>query len=244
MEEIKVQRLHGNSASVSQLSGTRDWMDETYGKHVYSCFPLTIANRLGWGISFNKDIRFIWDGIEDSTPDHITILEGETLTYTGRGHATVSFNTGIVINTSENVTMLTMPVPNQFIRGIQTHTTLLSTSFYKTDFPVAVKVTEPHVEVHIPAGTPVAAILPISIGNLQNNFELKIFEGNFPAEYWEEVRKYGEAAQAKNSVGDWSRMYRDAINYDGSSMGRHESKNIKLKTTVCPVTGATSESAD
>lgn len=244
MEEIKVQRLHPNSADVSQLSGTRDWMDETYEKHIYMCFPLTISNRLGWGISFNKDIKFIWDGIEDSTPDHITVLEGEEFTYTGRGHATVSFNSGIVINTSENVSMLTMPVPNQFIRGIQTLTTLISTSFYKPDLPLAIKVTEPNREIHIPAGTPVAAILPISIGNLQDNYELKISEGNFPAEYWEEIRKYGEAAEAKNSVGDWSRMYRNAINYDGSSMGNHESKNIKLRTITCPITGATSEATD
>jgi hypothetical protein len=244
MEEIKVRRLHEKAANVSQLSGTRDWMDATQEKHGYMCFPLTLSNRLGWGISFDRDVRFIWDGIEDTSPDHVTILEGEEIAYTGRGHATVSFETGFVVSTSENISMLTMPVPNQFIRGLQTFTTLMSTSFYRGDFPLAIKITEPNKEICIPSGTPIAALLPISIGNLQDNYELKITEGTFPPEHWEELRKYGEAAEAKNAVGEWSRMYRDATNYDGSSMGKHESKNIKLKTTVCPITGATSESTN
>ena len=174
----------------------------------------------------------------------MTILEGEEFVHTGRAHGTISFNTGILINTDEDVTMMTMPVPNQFIRGTQAFTTLMSTSFYKGHFPLAIKITEPNLEIHIPAGTPVAAILPVSISNLQQNYQMEISEGDMPGSYWEELRKYGEAAQAKNAVGDWSKMYRDAINYDGSSMGKHESKNIKLKTTTCPVTGKTIETTD
>jgi hypothetical protein len=219
-------------------------MDNTAEKHAYMCFPMTISNSLGWGISFNEDIRVVWDGVEDTSPDRVTIIEGHNTVYTGRSHGTLSFYTGLVINTDEDVSILTMPVPNLYIRGMQTMTTLMSTSFYKGHFPLAMKITEPNKEIFIPAGTPVAAILPISIGRLQNDFTLKISEGDFPEEYWEELRKYGEAAEAKNSVGDWSKMYRNAINYDGSSMGKHESKNIKLKTITCPVTGATVESAD
>jgi hypothetical protein len=220
-------------------------MDATSGKHAYMCFPMTLVNGLGWGISFDRDIRVVWDGVEDSIPDHVKILEGEEIAYSGRAHGTVSFRTGIIINTDENTTMLTMPVPNQFIRGSQTITTLMSTSFYKGDFPIAMKLTEPNREVFIPAGTPVAAILPISIGALQSDYEMVINEdSDFPDEYWDELRKYGEAAQEKNGVGDWSKMYRNALNYDGTSMGSHESKNIKLKTVTCPVTGATIETAD
>lgn len=245
MKTIKVQRLNSESAAVDQLKATRDWMDDTSGRHVYMCFPLTLTNGLGWGVSFNRDIRVIWDGIEDSNPDHVKILEGEEVAYTGRGHGTISFKSGIVINTDEDVSMLTMPVPNQFIRGTQSFTTLLSTSFYRGQFPIAMKITEPNREIHIPAGTPVAAILPISLTNLQNDYQMEIKEGDLPWEYWEEQRKYGEAAQEKNGAFpfvEWSKMYRDAINYDGKPMGKHESKNIKLKTITCPVTGASIES--
>lgn len=244
MEEILVQRVFSKSANVAQLGVARDWMDNSWNKHAYMCFPMTIANSLGWGISFDVDIKVIWNGVEDTSPEHVTILAGESVASADRAHSTVSLSTGLVINTSENVTMLTMPVPNQYIPGIQTMTTLMSTSFYRGHFPLALKITEPNREILIPAGTPVAAILPISVKKLQTDFTLKITEGNFSEDYWNEMAKYGEAAQAKNSVGDWSRMYRDAVNYDGSSMGKHESKNIKLKTITCPVTGATSEATD
>lgn len=241
MEEIQVQRLSAEAATIKQLGVSRDWMDNTFSKHAYMCFPMTIANSLGWGIYFDTDIKVVWNGVEDSHPDHVTILAGDSVADTGRAHGTVSLNTGLVVKTSENVSMLTMPVPNQYIRGIQTITTLMSTSFWRGDFPLALKITEPHREILIPAGTPVAAILPISINKLQTDFTLKITEGPLPNEYWDELRKYGDAAEAKNSVGDWSRMYRNAVNYDGTSLGKHESKNIKLKTITCPVTGAASE---
>jgi hypothetical protein len=245
VKTVKVQRLHNDSAIVEQLKVPREWMDNTAGRHVYMCFPLTLTNGLGWGISFNKDIRVIWDGIEDSSSDHVKILEGEEIIYTGRGHGSISFKSGLLVNTDEDVSMLTMPVPNQFIRGAQSFTTLLSTSFYRGEFPVAMKITEPNKEIYIPAGTPVAAILPISISKLQNDFQMEIVQENPPWEYWEEQRKYGEAAEAKNNAYpfvEWSKMYRDAVNYDGTSMGKHESKNIKLKTITCPVTGASIES--
>ena len=244
MKTISVRRLHDESATIEQLKVPREWMDNTSGRHAYMCFPMTLTNGFGWGISFNKDIRAIWDGIENSEGHHVTILEGEEFVYTGRAHGTLSFHTGIMIKTDEDVSMLTMPVPNQFIRGTQAFTTLMSTSFYPGEFPLAIKITEPNREIFIPAGTPIVALLPISVTGLQDDFQMEISQGNLPTEYWEELKKYGDAAEAKNSVGDWSKMYRDAINYDGSSMGKHESKNIKLKTITCPVTGKTIETTD
>lgn len=241
MKEIKVQSLNPNSVRIEPLKATRDWMDASSGRHAYMCFPMTLANGLGWSISLNKDVRFIWDGTESSLPDHVKILEGEDVAYSGRGHASLSFRTEIVINTDENTSILTMPVPNQFIRGIQTITTIMSTSFYRGQFPIAVKVTEPDKEIFIPAGTPIAAILPISLSALQTDYEMIISQGNLPSEYWEELRKYGEAAEEKNSKGEWSKMYRDAVDYNGNSVGSHETKAIRLKTTVCPITGMSVE---
>jgi len=219
-------------------------MEDTPDKHAYMCFPITVTNRLGWGISFPEDISFIWDGIDDTSPSHVTILKGEEYANPLRGSATVSFRTGLIFETDENTTMLTMPVPNQFIAGTQCFTTLISTSFYKPELPVAWKITEANKEIVIPAGTPIAAVLPISVGSLENDYVLEIDHTPKDDSYWEELRKYGEAAQDKNGVGDWSKMYRNAINYDGSSMGKHESKAIRLKTVTCPYTGETYETAD
>jgi hypothetical protein len=242
IKKIKVQRLSPESAKIEQLNAARGWMDDTANKHAYMCFPMTLTNGLGWGISFNKDIRFIWDGVDTHEPDHVTILEGEEYAFTGRANATVSFRSGLIFKTDEDVSMLSMPVPNEFVRGAQAFTILMSTSFYKAELPLAMKITEPNIEICIPAGTPVAAVLPISVSGLENNFELSISEGQMPSEYWDDLRAYGDAAEAKNSVGDWSKMYRNAVNHDGTPMGNHETKKIKLKTSTCPVTGAVVES--
>jgi Family of unknown function (DUF6065) len=244
MRQILVRKTNPDTAHIEELGAKRDWMDETPDRHAYMCFPISLTNRLGWGISFPEDIRFIWDGITDTTDTHIKVLEGEKYVYLGRGNATISFNTGLIFKTDENTTILSMPVPNQFIRGAQAYTTLISSSFYKPELPLAWRCTEPNVEVFIPAGTPVAAILPISLGTLENDYELAVSDDYPTYDYWEELRKYGDAAQEKNGVGDWSKMYRDAVDHTGNVVGQHETKSIRLKTITCPVTGATIEQQD
>lgn len=246
MPQVRVQKLfpEGKTANIEQLQARRDWMDDTADKHAYMCFPLNLTNRLGWGISFPTDLRFVWDGITDTTPDHVKILEGEEFLQTGRGNATISFTTGLRFITDEKTSMLSMPVPNQFTRGAQAYTTLISTSFFIHMLPLAWRLTEPNVEIHIPAGTPVAAVLPISLTGLQEDYELCVMDELVGQDYWEEVRRYGDIQEIKNGVGDWSKMYRDAVNYRGDSVGSHETKSIKLKTVTCPFTGQTYEVED
>jgi Family of unknown function (DUF6065) len=244
MGKFVVKKTGPNAANIEQLPGARDWMDDTVQKHAYMCFPLSLTNRLGWGISFPEDISFIWDGVTDTTPDHIKILSGEKYVSTARGNATVSFYAGLIFKTDERTSTLTMPVPNLFVRGAQCYTTLISTSFYMPEMPIAWRVTEPNVVITIPAGQPVAAVLPISLSSLQEDYVLELDE-NYPDEnYWNEVKKYGDEAEIKNGVGDWSRMYREAVDYRGVKVGSHETKSIKLKTVTCPFTGQTYEVED
>lgn len=219
-------------------------MDDTPEKHAYMCFPLNLTNRLGWGISFPEDISFIWDGVTDTTPDHIKIIKGEKYASSTRGNATISFLTGLRFETDQHTSMLAMPVPNLFTRGAQCYTTLLSSSFYIHSLPLAWRVTEPNIEITIPAGTPVAAMVPISLTDLESNYELCISDTQPGEDYWDEVRKYGDMQEIKSGVGDWSKMYRDAVNYRGESVGTHETKSIKLKTVTCPFTGQTYEVED
>lgn len=237
MSVFQVQKTNPTAANVAPLSATRDWMDETADRHAYMCFPLSVTNKLGWGISFPEDLSFVWDGITDTTADHIEILKGHDYLYTGRGNATISFKSGLIFKTDELTTTLSMPVPNIFVRGAQCYTALISTSFFLPEFPLAWRLTEPNIEITIPAGQPVAAILPLSLTGLQEDYVLESIEGYPEYSYWEEVKKYGDAAQAKNSVGDWSKMYRDALNYNGEKIGFHEVKSLRLKTVTCPYTG-------
>jgi hypothetical protein len=244
VKNINVKVARSAQGIIEQLPTTRPWMDDSVEKHAYMCLPLTLTNRLGWGISFPEDIVFIWDGVDDTTPDHVSILKGQKYANSKRGNATVSFDTGLIFRTDAETTILTMPVPNQFIPGTQCFTTLLSTSFYLPELPVAWKITEANKEIIIPAGMPVAAILPISLTSLQNDYQLVVDHTPLDDSYTEEIRKYGEAAIAASELNQWSNTYRQAVDYKGESVGAHETKSIRLKTVTCPFTGQSYEVED
>lgn len=233
MKEITVYGDVNGMATLEQLPLKRDWMDFTFDRHAYHCFPMSLANRLGWGISFKEDITFIWDGINDSTKDHVKILKGGEYVHSYRGNRTISFNTGLELSSEENTTILTMPVPNQFIDGAQCITTLISTSVLPGDLQIAWIITRPNVEITIPAGTPVAAILPISLTGIQEH-EM-VFANSYRRVTQEEneyMAERGRVSQELNSKGDWTHFYRDAKDHLGNKTGEHEAKKIILKTTM------------
>jgi hypothetical protein len=223
----------GQAGIVEQLPMHRDWMDITFDKHAYQCFPVSLSNRLGWGISFPEDIVFIWDGINDSTPDHVKIISGEKYAMSRRGNRTISFNTDIIFvgENNENITLLTMPVPNQFIRGAQCMTTLISTSVLTNELPIAWMITEPNIEITIPANTPIAAILPISLSEIQGHeLEIKNSRPEYETQEWHHnMIGRAEAAQAMNSKGEWTHFYRDAVDHKGCPAGHHDAKKILMR---------------
>jgi hypothetical protein len=223
----------GDVSVIDQLPMHRDWMDITFEKHAYQCFPVSLSNRLGWGISYPEDIVFIWDGVNDSSPDHVKIISGEKYVTPRRGNATISFYTDITFTgeENENFTLLTMPVPNQFIRGAQCMTTLISTSVLSNEFPVSWMITEPNVEITIPAKTPIAAIVPISLSDIQNHeLEIRNDRPAYMTQKWvDNMFERGEAQQAMNSSGEWTHFYRDAIDHKGCPAGYHDAKKILMK---------------
>ena len=230
----KINAYNRGDASIDQLPLQRDWMDFTFDRHAYQCFPVSLSNRLGWGISFPKDIKFIWDGVNDSTSDHVTILEGEEYTHPGRGNRTISFYTGITFDSpdKDDLSLLTMPVPNQFIRGAQCMTTIISPSVLQGELPVAWMITEPNIEITIPAGTPIAAVMPISTASVQE-YELDVARGNAPYmedESWKtKMRDRGDVSMELNMAGTWTHFYRDAVDHNGNPDGKHESKKIIMR---------------
>jgi hypothetical protein len=228
---INVKKLYDFHADIEQLPLKRDWMENTHERHAYHCFPLSLSNRLGWGISFPEDIVVRWDGGEglDPSQDRVEIIKGNKFTNVYRANHTLSFETGLKFEAEngENVTLLTMPVPNEFVRGAQCFTTLISTSALPGSLPIAWMITEPNIEITIPAGTPVAAVIPISLTNLQE-YELIISKNSKP-HFDDSMKARGDAAQAKNAVGDWSHFYRDAVDHLGNPFGKHEAKKIVMK---------------
>jgi hypothetical protein len=225
--------VYKNSVTPSKIEQTkvkRDWMDETVNAHAYKCFPVSLANTIGWSISFDHDIEFIWDGISDTTPDHVTILKDEgNVCTTQRANATVSFYSGFFFESDENMSMLQIVPPNFFVDGATPFTTIISTSVLKEAIPIAWKITRPNTVIKIPAGMPVATFIPISLKQYQDiDLEIKdkvfVDDQKMKAErlkVWEEISKRGE----------FTNFYRDAVEYDGTSLGKHELKSLKLKIT-------------
>ena len=111
MYKIDVYKTSKNAANLFQMPVKRWWMDETYEKHAYSCFPVTLTNRLGWGLSFPEDISFIWDGVSDASQEHVKILSGKKYAGLQRANATVSFDSNLYFKTDPNLSLLVMQVP-------------------------------------------------------------------------------------------------------------------------------------
>lgn len=231
MSIIKAQIIENSGINIEPLSVKRKWMDNVTNAHAYNCFPISLANGLGWGISFPIDISFIWDGIDtDKESGHIKILSGEGYVDENRLNATLSLNICTRILTDEDITLLTMPVPNLFIDGIIPYTTLMSTSFYPHILPAAVKITKANSIITIPANTPVISILPISTAQI-NKFEMIIEDHPGVSEEEQQMgENYRKVSAELNKRGEWGHFYRNATNEKNESIGKHEIKTFRLKT--------------
>lgn len=233
MYKIKFYKVREGLGNLKQIPIKRDWMEQTYDAHAYKCFPVSLTNGLGWGISFPEDITFIWDGISDSSAEHVKILQGEKYAHPNRSNGTISFNSGIMFRTDENVSMLGMPVPNQPIDGVTPFSTLISTSFFKGEFPIAWRITRPNVEITIPANTPVISVIPISLSELNNSEMILTDMNTLPENFWPR-EDYGQIVYELNKAGKWSNFYRDAVDHKGNSVGKHEVKTLRLKVVEGP----------
>lgn len=229
---INVYRDPNSLAVLDQLPMNRDWMDITFDRHAYHCFPMSLANRAGLGISFKEDLSFIWDGVNTSSDQHIKIIKGESFAHSKRGNRTISLETGLFFSPEKNISILTMPTPNAFLDGVQCISTIISTSAIVGPLPIALMVTKPNELITIPAGTIVASILPISLKQL-NDLEVSIIPEvpNFISnpEWNKRIQERGNASQELNSKGEWTHFYRNAVDHNGDPYGEHEAKKILIR---------------
>jgi hypothetical protein len=227
MFNISVEKTQGALFDVQPMSIKRDWMDATSENHAYRCFPVTQSNVIGWSLSCLQDIEFIWDGVNDQTPDRVQIFSPEGA-YSGRGQSSISLDTGLVFRTDEDVSIFTINPVNYFSNEFETMSSVISTSFYDNPLPLAIKAKIANKKVVIKSGTPVATIIPISLSNL-NNTNIQIVNYQDPdRKRLNANMSYGTAAQKVNSAGKWTDWYRDAVNEKEKSLGSHEVKALKL----------------
>lgn len=227
MYKIDVYKTSHNAANLFQMPVKRWWMDETYDKHAYSCFPVTLTNRLGWGLSFPEDISFIWDGVSDASQKHVKILSGKKYAGLQRANATVSFDSNLYFKTDPNLSMLVMPPSNYFVNGATCFTTIMSTSFFEGPIPIVYRVTEPNKIITIKANDPICTIIPISLTELQDSEVIfkEYTKWTSPEDSLNEIKIRDEIYRKA----EWTNFYKNATNWKGENLGDHEVKSIRLK---------------
>ena len=227
--KINVYKHKDHPVVIEQTPVKRGWMDDTLNGHAYKCFPVSQANTFGWSVSFTEDIELIWDGISDTTPDHVTILRApDNVCSTNRGNATVSFYTGIFFQTEENMSVVSVVPPNYFIDGATPFTSVISTSFFDEALPAAWKITRANEKIVIPAGTPIITVIPISLGSL-SEIELDLYDKEFSEDKARETALRNEEWRKITEAGGFTNFYRDAVDYKGNSIGKHELKALRLR---------------
>lgn len=228
MRTFEVYKMSKRTALLSPLTAKREWADDLPYEHVYKCFPLTLANQFGWGISFPEDISFKWNGKWNAENNNIEVFSGSRWVNFDRGWGIVSFNTGLIFKTDSNLTMLGYPVPNNFIDGFQIFTYLISTSFFQKPWQLAGKITDPNKIITIKAGTPVGAIMPVPLSDINNSQAIERPIEDLSLDY-KNIAEYGTFVSESNKRGEVNNFYRDGVDHLGNKLGDHEVKSIKLR---------------
>ena len=166
---------------IDKPSKKREWFDTNF----YRCLPLTIANTYGFIIKSEFDFSFIWNG--ENGPDAISFEfdgNGSDLNKlypkieTHFGHGIITINPPFVLRTPPGVNLMTINPPNYIIPNVTVMSGVVEADNIRRHFTINLKIQIPNIKVHIPAGTPLAAIIPIP-RYYADEFKLKYAEDIF-----------------------------------------------------------------
>lgn len=190
-------------------SKKRDWFDS----HFYRCLPLTIGNQYGFVISLDFDFSFQWNGGHKEEDIFFTFGEGVHTGYpridSHFGHGILTINTPFFLRTPPGINLMTINPPNYVIPNITVMTGVIETDNLRRSFTFNLKIQIPNIQVTVPAGTPLAAFIPVpryfcdefSLEFAENIFTKEIIDEELQAEV--DTAKYRTEVESKlkNRVG-------------------------------------------
>jgi hypothetical protein len=207
------------TAKIEQLKVRRSGANDG----IYNCPPMLAANNIAYGIYFEQDISFTWDGNGKNPAKGI---EGKDIIGEDRG-GSVTFHTNLIFKTDDKTSMFTMQVPNQELEDATLASNLLSTSFFTTQLPVVWRL---HVakKYFVPAGTYIAAIMPISLSEL-NNSEINFYTNTtFPFKNIHGNKDYIKLLNEGLLKEKPKKFYQKGIDHLGNKIGKHEVNKLNL----------------
>lgn len=153
-----------------QWDRLRSWWDEHWPlrNHASRCPPLTLANQHGWVLTCPFSFTAIWHG--GSEPESMELRAHEpsdrfaALVTRHVGGGCVSINTGQIWRSSRDLILYVKGVPNHFKAGAHCFDALVETDWLLGAFNLVYKLTHPGQEVVFERGEPIAHVLPLQRG--------------------------------------------------------------------------------
>jgi hypothetical protein len=163
---------------IEKSSKKRNW----FTPHFYRCLPLSIGNQYGYVIKSEFDFSFVWDGTDGIDAIKFYFSEESENIFprieSHFGFGIITINPPFWLKTPPGVNLMTINPPNHIIPNITVMTGVVETDNIRRNFGFNLKIQMPNIEVFIPAGTPIAAFIPIP-RYYADSFELKSAEDIF-----------------------------------------------------------------
>jgi hypothetical protein len=197
---------------LSKPDKKRDWFDPNF----YRCLPLTIGNQYGFVFKSQFDFYVTWNGgnsVDDLSlrfnepEEELDLKFPRVESHFGFGVLTLNFP--FHLRTPQGVNLITINPPNTILPNITVMTGVVESDNLRRNFTLNLKLQIPGITTFIPAGTPLAGILPVP-RYFCDEFSLVDGEDIFSnKEYIEEIQASLDAttkrteveAYSKNSVG-------------------------------------------
>jgi hypothetical protein len=166
----------GLAADMKPGQASRLWMDKTPDRFAYRCTPLPIANCSGWEFSLPFGFEAEWNGGIGLNDVRITVVDDvppivknniNHLITSAFGSGILTFHTGYVFRTDENVALWVRGIPNYFKEGIHPLDGLVETYWLPFTFTMNWKFTRP-CKIKFEKDEPFCFITPFHHGELDS----------------------------------------------------------------------------
>jgi hypothetical protein len=143
------------------------------------------------------------------------------------GHGVFTINPPWVLRTPPGINLMTMNPPNYVLPNVTCMTGTIETDNIRRNFTFNMKIQIPNIRVRFPAGTPLAAFIPIP-RYFPDKFELKIAEDIFDKDVMEEeYRVMAQIDDYRNTVEPTKpygvgRLYFRGLDGDGNKFKDHQ----------------------